>query len=458
MIELTVAEVAAATSGRVLAGDPATVVSGVSTDSRRAGPGDLFVALRGEDADGHDFVGGAAEAGAAAVLVERRPDRDIPTVLVPDTWQAIAALGGTVRSRVDPFVVAITGSVGKTTTKDLTAAALSSARRTVAAEASFNNELGVPLTLLSLTKDSEAIVVEIGARGVGHIAALTPHVAPDVSIVTAVAGVHLELFGDIDAVARAKGELVEALTADGVAILNGDDPRVTAMADRTDARVLRYGLAARDLDVTARSVELDRIARPRFTAVTPWGEVPVELPVAGRHNVANALAALSAAGTLGLDLEAAAAALTDAAVSDWRGEVVELGGVVILNDAYNANPTSVAAALEMLASVRRSGRAWAVLGVMAEIGRTHHEDHRRVGEVAADEQIDEVVVVGEEAAGIAEGAGPVARKVADGDAALELLCREVGPGDVVLVKASRAGGLEQVADGLQRHLGGEGDR
>ena len=459
MIDLTVSEVAAVTGGHVARGDGATVVSAVATDSRRIPAGALFVALRGEEADGHDYVPAAVEAGAIAVLVEREAaDVDVPVVVVEDAWQAIAELGGAVRARVDPIVVAVTGSVGKTTTKDLTAAALASGRRTVAAEASFNNELGVPLTLLALEPDTEVLVVEIGARGVGHIAALTPHVAPDVSIVTAVAGVHLELFGDIDAVARAKGELVEALPDDGTAVLNGDDPRVAAMADRTGATALRYGLGARDLDVTARDVVLDRLARPRFTAVTPWGEAAVELPVAGRHNVANALAALTVAGTLGLDLGAAAAALRAAVVSDWRGEVVEVGDVVILNDAYNANPTSVTAALEMLVSVERTGRTWAVLGVMAEIGDTHREDHRRVGRVAAEQGVDEVVAVGEAAADIAAGAGAQARRVDDAGAALELLRDEVGAGDVVLVKASRVGGLEQVAEGLRDHLDREGDR
>ena len=459
MIDLTVSEVAAVTGGRLTRGDGATVVSAVSTDSRRVRDGARFVALRGEAADGHDYVPAAVEAGAVAVLVERESeDVDVPVVVVEDAWQAIAELGGAVRARVDPIVVAVTGSVGKTTTKDLTAAALASGRRTVAAEASFNNELGVPLTLLALEPDTEVLVVEIGARGVGHIAALTPHVAPDVSIVTAVAGVHLELFGDIEAVARAKGELVEALPDDGTAVLNGDDPRVSAMAARTGATVRRYGLDAPDLDVTARDVVLDRLARPRFTAVTPWGEAVVALPVAGRHNVANALAALTVAGTLGLDLDAAATALQGAAVSDWRGEVVEVDDVVILNDAYNANPTSVTAALEMLVSVERTGRTWAVLGVMAEIGATHDEDHRRVGRVAAEQGVDEVVAVGEGAADIAAGAGAHARRVDDAEAALELLRREVGAGDVVLVKASRVGGLEQVAEGLRRHLDGEADR
>ncbi len=457
MIPLTVAEIADATAGRLRDGDGEIVVSAVATDSRSLPPRALFVALPGEHADGHDFIGDAVAGGAVAVLTARdEPTGAGATIVVDDTWQAIAALGAEVRRRVDPRVVAITGSVGKTTTKDLTAAALGAGRATVAARGSFNNELGVPLTLLSCEADTEALVVEIGARGVGHIAQLTPLVRPDVAIVTAVAGVHLELFGSIDAIAQAKGELVEALDADGVAILNADDERVAAMASRTAARVVAYGLERGD--VTADDIRLDRHARPSFTAHTPWGEVEVRLPVAGRHQVSNALAALAAAGSLGVDLADAAGALAAAPVSDWRGAVIDAGGVVILNDAYNANPTSVVAALDMLTAVERTGRTFAVLGVMAEIGEQHEAEHRRVGGACAERGIDRLVVVGEQAAGLAAGArdagmDPAAvTEVPDAEAALDTIRGEVADGDVVLVKASRVGRLETVADGLHRHL------
>lgn len=472
MIPLRLEEVARATGGRIATGDADLVVDGVTTDSRRVPEGGaLFVAIRGEHADGHDFLPGAVRAGAVAVLSERAEDLgdDVGVVVVDDTWHAIARLGAAVRDRVDPFVVAITGSVGKTTTKDLTAAALGAGRRTVAAEGSFNNELGVPLTLLSLEEDSEALVVEIGARGVGHIAALVPFVRPDVAIVTAVAGVHLELFGDIDAIARAKGELVEGLAPDGTAVLNADDERVAAMAARAPGAVLRYGLADQHRggagprpDLLADHVRLDRVARPSFSAATPWGEVDVTLPVAGRHHVWNALAALAAAGTAGVPVAAAAAALADARISAWRGEVAEHDGLVVLNDAYNANPTSVAAALDMLMTVERTGRAVAVLGVMAEIGPTAEAEHERVGRRAAELGVDLVIAVGDDAAGIARGARagglPEDRvaAVADAAAASAMLRGEVGDGDVVLVKASRVGGLEAVADDLLSDRRGTG--
>lgn len=460
MIRLRLDEIADATGGRLAAGDGADTVDAVTTDSRRIPDGRaLFVAIRGEQADGHDYLDGAVAAGAAAVLTEREvalPDGP-GVIVVDDTWQAIARLGAAVRDRVDPFVVAITGSVGKTTTKDLTAAALGAARRTVAAEGSYNNELGVPLTLLSVEADTEALVVEIGARGVGHVAELVPHVRPDVSIVTAVAEVHLELFGDIDAVAVAKGELVEGLDAAGTAVLNADDRRVAAMAVRAPGEVLRYGLAGVERadqdapDLVAEHVTLDRLARASFTAVTPWGRADVTLPVAGRHHVSNALAALAAAGVAGVPIAAAAAALGGARISAWRGEVTERDGLVVLNDAYNANPTSVVAALEMLTTVERTGRTIAVLGVMAEIGPTAEAEHEAVGRRAAELDVDLVVAVGEEAAGIARGARdgglPAERveTVADAAAATALLRGRLADGDVLLVKASRVGGLEAVA-------------
>jgi UDP-N-acetylmuramoyl-tripeptide--D-alanyl-D-alanine ligase len=455
LIPLTLEEIAAATAARIRRGEdvgPLTIET-VATDSRHLVPGALFVALAGEQADGHDHAPGAVQAGAAALLVERELHLDVPQLVVGDTWQAIAALGAEVRRRVDPVTVAITGSVGKTTVKDFTAAAVRSSRRTVAAKGSFNNELGVPLTLLQLAADTEALVTEIGARHVGDIATLAPLVAPDVAVVTAVAGVHLEVFGTIEEVAVAKGELVEALGPDGTAVLNVADPRVAAMASRAP-HVIGVALDDPSADVHAEGVTLDRHARASATAVTPWGRVALRLPIAGRHHVGNALFALAVAGHLGLDLTAAAAAIADAPVSPWRGEVTESGEVVILNDAYNANPTSVAAALETLVAVERTGRTWAVLGVMAEIGTTHDVEHRAIGARVQDLGVDELVVVGTEAAGIVEGAraasasGATLTSVADSAGALQHLLPRVAPGDVVLVKASRVGGLEAVAQGL----------
>ncbi len=452
MIPLQLGEVAEAVRGSVSAG--AATVDRVVTDSREAGPGALFVALRGESADGHDFIDQALADGAAGVLSER--DHDAPNVVrVEDTWIAVRLLGHEVRRRVDPDVIAITGSVGKTTTKDLAAAALRADRATVAARGSFNNELGVPLTLLSVEADTRALVVEIGARGIGHIAELAPFVEPDVAIVTAVAEAHLEFFESLEVVARGTGELVEALGADGTAVLNGDDPRVRAMRDRTDADVLTYGRG--DVDVRAVDVVLDALARPSFHVDGPFGTAGVRLPLAGEHHVHNALAALTAACSLGADLEVAAAALEHAAVSAWRSEVVTAGGVVVLNDAYNAGVTSTTAALRSLAAFDRPGRRIAVLGYMAELGPTEDDDHRQVGHRVAELGIDRLIVVGR-GAPIAEGAraggldGDRIDVVDGADQALTLLRSEVRSGDAVLVKASRVGGLERVAAGLLADL------
>jgi UDP-N-acetylmuramoyl-tripeptide--D-alanyl-D-alanine ligase len=453
MIELTIDEVARVTSGRVQGSSDVTVRE-VGTDSRRLEPGALFVALRGEQADGHDHLEAAAEAGAGAALVERAHEGlELPMVVVEDTWRALADLARHVRETVAPRRVGITGSVGKTTTKDLIAAAVGAERQVVAAQGSFNNELGVPLTLLRLDRDSEVLVAELGARHVGDIATLAPLVAPDVAVVTAVAAVHLEIFGSIESIAVAKRELVEALGPDGTAVLNADDPRVAAMA-ASAPHTLTYGIDAPDADLRARDIELDGSARARFTALTPWGEVAVALPVAGRHHVGNALAALAVAGHLGVGIGAAAEAIAEAPISPWRGEVVEAGEVRVLNDAYNANPTSMAAALDTLVALRGDARTWAVLGVMAEIGGTAEDEHRALGARCAETGVDRLVCVGDLGEAVAAGAredglaADAVTEVADAAEATELLRAEAGPGDVVLVKASRVAGLEKVADAL----------
>jgi UDP-N-acetylmuramoyl-tripeptide--D-alanyl-D-alanine ligase len=453
VIPLTIAEVVAATGAR-LVGPPGAddaIVAAVSTDSRTVGPGALFAALRGERTDGHEHLADAVRRGAVAVLVEREGAPAVPQLVVGDVAAALAALGGEVRRRVAPRTVAITGSVGKTTVKDLTAAAVGAGLVTHAARGSFNNELGVPLTLLGLTPTTQALVAELGARHVGDIAALAPLVAPEVAIVTAVAGVHLEIFGSIEAVARAKAELVEALPADGLAILNAADPRVAAMADRAPA-VLRVAPDDPTADVTATDLRLDRLARPSATIRTPWGAAELTLPIAGRHHIGNALFAVAAAGHLGVDVTAAVAALAAAPVSPWRGEVSEADGVVVINDAYNASPLAVAAALETLVAVARTGRTTAVLGEMAEIGPTAAAEHVTIGRRVAELGVDRLVVVGTAASGYARGArdagGPEVLEVPDAQAAVAALRPLLAAGDVVLVKASRVVGLERVATAL----------
>ena len=459
MIPLSLAQVADVVGGALLADDPGeTTVTRVAIDSREAGPGTLFVPLEGSRADGHDFIGDALARGAAGYLcAEARcaggslPVAPRGAVVVDDPADALLGLGAWLREEVDPVVVTLTGSQGKTTTKDLIAAAVGRTRRVVANRGSYNNELGVPLTCAELEADSEVLVSEIGARGVGHIAPLAALLRADVAIVTAVSAAHLELLGDLDTVARAKAELVEALEPDGVAILNADDPRVAAMAGRTRARVVTYGLEAA-ADWRARDVVLDGEARPRFRAEGPHGQTEVVLPLPGRHNVGNALAALAAAHACGVDPADAAAGLAAARVSRWR---MELGrrddGTRVLNDAYNANPASTAAALEALVALD-ARRRWAVLGLMAELGAGSAEAHRAVGRACAAHGLDGVVVVGE-AAPIVEGARQagfpgVLVTVADAEEAAVRLAALLEPGDAVLVKASRSVGLEGLAADL----------
>ncbi len=473
MIPLALAEVARVTGGRVAAGDAGILVHDVTIDSRHVISGALFIALRGERHDGHDYIAAALRAGAAAYLGERELPGVRGGVLVADTRRALGDLARAVRNRVDPVVVALTGSVGKTTTKDLTAAAVGAGRATVAARGSFNNELGVPLTCLAAEADTQVLVVEVGARAIGDVADLMPLVHPDLAIVTAIASAHLETFRDLDNVAAAKGEIVEALEPGGTAILNADDTRVVALSARTRAPVVTFGRRARievrgstvAVDVVAEAVQVDGLGRARFRARSPWGSVDVALPLAGEHHVGNALAALATAGLLAVDLDAAAAAIASAPVSAWRSEVREVGGVVVLNDAYNANPASMQAALRSLVAVADGGgrgnretrgrrRTWAVLGPMAELGAGSRSEHEAIGRYCVRLNVDRLIVVGDEAQPIAKGAylegfySEGVWHVANVGAALEILRSQVAPGDVVLVKSSRVAGLEAVAAGL----------
>lgn len=479
MIPTSLDALAAAMGGQVVAapGDSAgRLFCEVATDSRtltaevRGGVGaSVFVALRGEHADGHEFVDAAITAGARAVVI----DRDLPPsvdpagvaiVRVADTWQALRALARAVRDRVDPDVVAITGSLGKTTVKDLTAAAVGTHRRVHAAHGSFNNELGVPLTLLGLDADDEVLVTEIGARRVGDVRSLADLVAPDIAVVTAVAAVHLEIFGTIEAIATTKAELLGALGPTGVAVLNIDDPRVAPMAAHAPA-VLRVARDNQRADVYARDLRVDHHARPSATAVTPWGTTELVLPVAGIHQVINGLLALTVAGQLGVDLDAAAAALAVAPVSPWRGEVVEFAGLVVLDDSYNANPVAMDAALQTLVSLERTGASIAVLGLMGEIGPTSADEHRRIGRRCVELGVDQVVVVGPMAAPIAQGARDAGHthvvEISDPVSAGAHLAARMQTGDVALIKASRAAGLEMVVQQLRARrapVGGKGRR
>jgi UDP-N-acetylmuramoyl-tripeptide--D-alanyl-D-alanine ligase len=460
VIPLTLAEVAESTGGRLAAvPDPDLTVSGrVVADSRDAGSGDLFVAVPGDRVDGHEFAAAAVDAGAVAV-VARRPV-GVPAIVVDDTVAVLGRLARAVLDRLDrPVVVGVTGSSGKTSTKDLLAQVLASRGPLVAPPGSYNTEVGVPLTVLTADDKTRTLVVEMGARGTGHIAYLCAIAPPSVGVVLNVGSAHLGEFGDREAIARSKAELVQALPEDGTAVLNGDDPLVRRMAEQTKARVLMVGESVH-ADVRAENVALDGQGKASFRLVTPDGTAGVVLGLVGEHHVANALAAAGAAYALGIDAATVAAALSDArALSRWRMEVTERpDGVTVINDAYNANPESMRAALDALVTLARGGRAWAVLGEMRELGEASAAEHDALGRLAVRLGVDRVVALGEGAGPIRVGAAAErsqeegAAWVPDIDAALDLLRQETRPGDVVLVKASRAVGLERLADALLREV------
>jgi UDP-N-acetylmuramoyl-tripeptide--D-alanyl-D-alanine ligase len=523
MIRLTGTEVAAAVGGRLVLprGDgkaalhlEAEVSGPVVPDSRQVSAGCLFVAINGEHVDGHEYAAAAHAAGAALVLADRALP-GVPCVVVDDTVVALGRLAHAHLERLSgagrgPVVVAITGSSGKTSTKDLLAQVLATDAPTVAPPGSYNTEVGVPLTVLRADESTRHLIVEMGARGRGHIAYLCGIAPPRIGIVLNVGLAHAGEFGAKEDTAAAKSELVEAVPADGVAVLNADDVLVASMAARSRAPAVTFGETG---DVRARDVHLDERGRATFTLVTPAGQAPVSLRLHGRHHIGNALAAAAAATCLGMDVTTVAAALSEAtAVSRWRMEVHDRAdGVTVVNDAYNANPDSVRVALEALAAMSSGGtigqatgrrsqvrghddqpqgqgpreestefshqggvptkysserserrfrgvprrRSWAVLGEMLELGSRSAEQHEAVGRRAVELGVDRVVAVGAGAEPIYQGATAAApgRAVAslyvqNAEAAIAVLEAELRPDDVVLVKASRGIGLERVAEAL----------
>jgi UDP-N-acetylmuramoyl-tripeptide--D-alanyl-D-alanine ligase len=462
VIPLSLEVVAAVVGGRVEGAGhhearDVVVTGPVVIDGREAGPGSLFVAFVGEHADGHEHAPQAAANGAVAVLGTRRTE--LPTVVVEDAQSALQRLAAHVVAQVRQAghltVLAVTGSQGKTSTKDLLAAVLADADKTVATRGSYNNELGMPLTALRIEPDTRYLLLEMGARGRGHLAELTDLVPPDVAVVLNVGSAHLGEFGSRDAIAEAKGELVAALRTDGVAVLNADDPRVAAMTKLTPERVLTFGRSD-GADVRLDDVVLDRLGRPGFTLATAEARTEVVLQVVGAHQAANAAAVAAAALAVGIPLEQVAASLTRvAALSKWRMELHELpGGVVLLNDSYNANPESMRAAIDALAAIGADPavrRTVAVLGEMRELGADSGASHRELGAYAAG-RVDQVLVIGPGAHGIHTGAADVGGTsifVDDNAAAIAWLGDQVGEGDAVLVKASRGARLDEVAAALQ---------
>jgi len=430
--------------------DGAPVVTGVSIDSRTAAAGDLFVAIKGENFDGHGFVADALERGAVAAVVTRDVGIADRVIMVDDTVTALGRLAHAVLGKSSCSVIAITGSSGKTTTKDILAQLLGEIGPTVAAIGSNNNEIGVPMTVLSIDESTKHLVLEMGARGVGHIDYLCSIARPDIAVVLNVGTAHVGEFGTREATARAKAEIVAATRPDGVVVLNADDLLVAAMADRVTAHVMTFGDQG---DVRARDVQLDEYGRALFVLEYHGARADVQLRVYGAHQVSNALAAASVAFTLGADVSDVAAGLSRAEPSShWRMEVSTTpSGITLVNDAYNANPESMAAALSALSAMGKGRRTWAVLGEMRELGRTSGEAHERMGALAVEMGVSRLVVVGSGARGILDGALRAGMGLEDSvylpdvQGVSELLTSQARPGDVILVKASRAVGLERVA-------------
>ncbi|WP_182375907.1 UDP-N-acetylmuramoyl-tripeptide--D-alanyl-D-alanine ligase [Nocardioides sp. WS12] len=454
MIPLRLSEIARVVGG-VLHGHDVVVAGPAYVDSRSPVPDGLFVAIVGERADGHAYAD-----GAHAVLGSR--PTSAPTVVVQDPVVALGLLARHLLDRLDTTVIALTGSQGKTGTKDYLAAVLrilTSEQAVVATTANNNNELGVPLTVLRADATTSHVVVEMGARGVGHIAYLCEIAPPQIAAALNVGSAHVGEFGGQEVIAQAKGEIIAALPDDGVAVLNADDPLVASMAARTSARIVSFGTTGA---VTWRNLTLDALGRPTFELGYDDQWHAVTLLQSGAHQVLNAAAAAAMAIGAGFAPADVAAALgTAAAASRWRMEVTERAdGLVVINDSYNANPESMRAALEALVAIGRGDggprrRTVAILGEMKELGDEHEAGHRAVGRAAADLGVDVLVVVTAAARGIADGAQPVSGNTVDEvivtagrDDAVDWVRQNAGPEDVVLVKASRGAALELVAESI----------
>lgn len=453
----TVREILTITGGRLLQGDPATPVSGFGFDSRRVGPGDGFVALVGERVDGHGFAARAAEAGAVCALVGRPVDlpATCAQIIVPDPLIALGQLGRFNRERYPVPVVGITGSVGKTTTKEIIAAVLARKYAVFRNPGNFNSEVGLPIGMMALGPGHQAAVQEMGMRALGEISYLVSIAQPSLAVVTNVGPTHLELLGTIENIALAKSELVSGLPPGGVAVLNADDPRVAAMAERAPGPVWFYGFGAGGRGerwVTASDLVRDGEAGQRFRLQTSRGEAEAYLPAPGRHAVLNGLAAVAVGLELGMDLDEVALGLADYRPAGNRMRILRLGGIRLLDDTYNAAPISVIAALGVMRELAGDGRCIAALGSMFELGPATAEGHRQVGREAA-RLADQILTVGDLARTISETAGTGARHCESKPELASALLELLRPGDTLLIKGSRGLALEEVVARLEKALG-----
>lgn len=451
MDSLSLAQIAKMSDGSISADDTSLMVSRVSTDSRTLQEGDLFVPLRGENFDGHKFILQAAERHAAGAMVEEKWNGTVPRgfalIRVADTLVGYQTLAASYRASLRLKVIAITGSNGKTSTKDFVAATLAKKFRVTKTEGNFNNHVGLPQTMLAAGRDDEIAVWEIGMNHPGEIAALAKLAAPDVAIITNIGVAHIEFMGSREGIAQEKGALAEALTAGGTLILNGDDEFSEAIAKRTEAKVIRAGIengAVRATDISQHS------SGSEFTILEGAHRCRAQLPVPGIHMVQNAMLAVAAGRAFGLSLEECAVGLASTPLTKARLQIREIDGIQFIDDSYNANPDSMRAALRTLVELDADGRRIAVLGEMGELGAESERGHREVGECAAQLQIDELIAVGATGAAIAHAARKAGLEnsaaVDDASEAAERLAKNAKPGDLILVKGSRSARMEQVLE------------
>ncbi len=450
MIPLTLNKIAAVIGGKIIQGDREVILSAVSTDTRKIKKGDLFFALSGERYDAHSFLAQAVAAGAGGLVMSRQVvlPSDIPALMVDDTLAALQSLAAFNRERCRLPVIGITGSTGKTTTKDMVAAVLETRLHTLKTPGNFNNEIGLPLTLLDVDDSFDAVVVEMAMRGPGEIDDLCRIARPDGAIITNIGDTHLELLGTVSDIAAAKGEILEHIPPTGFALLNTGSPFIRREVGRCRGKVIFFG-TEKTADIRAENIRPEGGGN-RFDAVVNGVRHEFFLPVPGRHNVVNALAAIGVGLEMGLSFEEVARGLAGVVLTGMRLEIVETASIKIINDAYNANPTSAKAALQVLMEAAGGRRTVAVLGNMLELGRRAVEGPREVGESAAALGVDYLVTVGDLAAGIAEGAaggglpGERIFRCPDNVVTAEALDGLLLDGDVVLVKGSRGMKMEEI--------------